>query len=154
MDKVNRAAAVGIILFSIVMAGFIGARVDQTTIALLGGTFLGLLVAVPATVLVVIVALRRRNDAPAEHGPRYSAPMPHSPPQYWVMPNAQYDVRAPYAPQAAPSLATLQPPIAAPDYLLPASRRRFYVIGEAGEVREIDAPTDGGDPYGEEPMRF
>lgn len=137
MDKVNKAAAVSIIIFSIVLAGFIGARVDQMTIALLGGAFVGLVVAIPATVLVVLIATRRREEASIERTQRYSAPMPPSPPQYWVMPNQTYDPRLT---QTMPMPQQLQQPIAAPEFMLPASRRRFYMIGEGGEVNEIEAP--------------
>jgi hypothetical protein len=61
MRVVNASAAVAIVFFSVVLAGFIGARVDQITIALLGGTFIGLVVAVPATALVVWIVLRQRD---------------------------------------------------------------------------------------------
>jgi hypothetical protein len=145
MDKVNKAVAVSIIIFSIVLAGFIGARVDQMTIALLGGTFIGLVVAIPATVLVVLVATRRREEASIERAQRYSAPMPHSPPQYWVMPNQAYDPRMTQVMQM-PQSQQLQQPIAPPEFMLPSSRRRFYMIGEGGEVKEIEAPREA-DPY-------
>jgi hypothetical protein len=145
MDKVNKAVAVSIIIFSIVLAGFIGARVDQMTIALLGGTFIGLVVAIPATVLVVLVATRRREEASIERTQRYSAPMPQSPPQYWVMPNQAYDPRMTQVMQM-PQSQQLQQPIAAPEFMLTASRRRFYMIGEGGEVKEIESPRDA-DPY-------
>jgi hypothetical protein len=153
VDRVNKAAAVSIVFFSVVLAGFIGARVDQTTIALLGGTFIGLVVAIPATVLVVIIAMRRRDDMPQERYARHTAPMPQSPPQYWVMPNPQFDIRAPQPAQMQAMPSALQAPLVAPDYMLPAARRRFYMIGEAGEVREIEAPADG-DPFGDDGMRF
>jgi site-specific DNA-cytosine methylase len=43
-----------------------------------------------------------------------------------------------------PNYQALQPPMAAPEYMLPQSRRRFYMIGEGGEVKEIEAPHDNG----------
>jgi hypothetical protein len=154
VDKVNKAAAVSIVFFSVVLAGFIGARVDQTTIALLGGAFIGLIVAVPATVLVVLVAIRRRDDGFGERPLRHSAPMPQSPPQYWVMPSPHYDLRVPSPMQAPVVQGKLQQPLVAPELMLPAVRRRFYVIGESGDVREIEAPFDPSDPMADDALRF
>ena len=42
MDKINKAAAAGVIFFMVILAGFVGIKVDQTTIALLGGAFIAL----------------------------------------------------------------------------------------------------------------
>jgi hypothetical protein len=141
MDKINKAAAAGIVFFSIVLAGFVGVKVDQTTIALLGGAFIGLVVAIPTTALIMMIGLRKRDDGPQASQPRHQAPLPASPPQYWVMPQGMpqspYTVREPQA-----NYQQLQQPIAAPAYLLPQSRRRFYMIGEGGEVKEIEAPRD------------
>lgn len=145
MDKLNKAAAASLVLFSVVLAAFIGSRVDQVTIALLGGTFIGLLIAIPSALLVMVVVLRRREDADRERydRPRY-AHMPPSPPQYWVMPtpaDAPYDMRA--MPQPMPHVRA---PTVASEYVLPATRRRFYLIGESGEMREIEAPHGSGGP--------
>jgi hypothetical protein len=150
MDKINKAAAAGVVFFSIVLAGFVGIKVDQTTIALLGGAFIGLVVAIPTTALIMIVGLRKRDEGqPAQ--PRYHAPhapLPASPPQYWVMPQGMpqqpYTVREPM-----PNYQVLQPPMAAPEYMLPQSRRRFYMIGEGGEVKEIEAPQNRDDGFDE-----
>ena len=143
MNNVNKAIGAGIVFFSVVLAGFVGARVDQTTIALLGGTFIGLLVAVPATLLVVLMSQRRRDEQ-QQHSqqPRYSAHMPPNPPQYWMMPQQPYDIRM-LNPQPSHQ-AQLNSGIPAPEFMLPLSRRRFYMIGEGGEVKEIEAPHDVG----------
>lgn len=153
MERINRAAAAGIMLFAIIMGGFVGARADQTTIALLGGTLIGLLVAVPATAVAVAVSMRRRHERVPEAPQRYSAPMPPSPPAYWAMPPSA-DPRLGYAPLAQPMPAALPQPISAPEYLLPATRRRFYMIGDSGEVQEIASPQDSGDGYGDDAFRF
>jgi hypothetical protein len=147
MDKINKAAATGVVFFSIVLAGFVGSRVDQTTIALLGGTFIGLLVAVPATLLIVLISQRRRDEQQHERMQRYATHMPPNPPQYWAMPPQPYDVRV-----LQPQQPQLQAPITAPEFMLPMSRRRFYMIGEGGEVREIEAPRDQG--FDDNDMRF
>ncbi|MCS6847627.1 MAG: hypothetical protein RMN52_07935 [Anaerolineae bacterium] len=146
MDKLNKAAAASLVMFSVVLAAFIGSRVDQVTIALLGGTFIGLLIAIPSALLVMVVVLRRRDDADREHydRPRYTH-MPPSPPQYWVMPtpaDAPYDMRM----TQPPSATQVRAPAVAPEYVLPATRRRFYLIGESGEMREIEAPFESGGP--------
>lgn len=139
MDKINKAAAAGVVFFSIILAGFVGIKVDQTTIALLGGAFIGLVVAIPTTALIIMIGMRRKDDAPAERQVRYHTPMPQNPPQYWVMPQQPYMVREPQQ-----HYQQLQQPLAAPEYMLPQSRRRFYMIGEGGEVKEIEAPRDAG----------
>lgn len=153
MERINRAAAAGIVLFAVVMGGFVGSRADQTTIALLGGTLIGLIVAVPVTVVAVVMAMRRRHDRPAEVAQRFSAPMPPSPPPYWAM-SASVDPRFAYAqmPQAQP--AALPQPVSAPEFLLPATRRRFYMIGDSGEVQEIASPSDAADGFGDDAFRF
>ncbi len=148
MDKINKAAAAGVMFFSIVLAGVVGARIDQTTIALLGGTFIGLLVAIPATILVVLISLRRKDEQQHERMQRYSSHMPPSPPQYWMMPQQPYDVRV-----MQPQHPQLQAPIAAPEFMLSAARRRFYMIGEGGDVREIEAPASPGG-FDDSDMRF
>ena len=159
MDKINKGAAAGVIFFSIVLAGFVGMKVDQTTIALLGGAFIGLVVAIPTTALIMLVGLRRREETPAGTQGRYhapQAPLPASPPQYWVMPQGSqqgYTVREP-APNYQPLQQPLQQPLAAPEYLLPASRRRFYMIGEGGEVKEIEAPQAPREPGFDEPNAY
>ena len=157
MDKINKAAAAGVIFFSVILAGFVGIKVDQTTIALLGGAFIGLVVAIPTTALIIMIGMRRKDDAPAERPVRYQAPMPHSPPQYWVMPQQPYVVREPQQQyqQHYQHYQQLQQPIAAPEYLLPQSRRRFYMIGEGGEVKEIEAPRDAPrDPDFDQPNSY
>lgn len=63
MDKISKAFGAGIVFFSIVIVGIVGMHVDRATIALLGGTLIGLLVAVPAVLLVILIADRRRDAA-------------------------------------------------------------------------------------------
>lgn len=157
MDKLNKAAAASLVMFSVILAAFIGSRVDQVTIALLGGTFIGLLIAIPSALLVMMVVLRRRDDADRERydRPRYTH-MPPSPPQYWVMPTT---TDAPYNMHVTQPLSSPQvrAPAVTPEYALPATRRRFYLIGESGEMREIEAPFESGgsdDSLLNDPARF
>ena len=83
MDKVNKAAAAGVIFFMVILAGFVGIKVDQTTIALLGGAFIGLVIAIPTTALIMIIGLRKPDDGQVQAPPQYQPP---AQPQYW---NAQ-----------------------------------------------------------------
>lgn len=156
MDKINKAAAVSLVLFSVVLAAFVGSRVDQVTIALLGGTFIGLLVAIPSVLLIVVLALRRRDDTGRDH---YERPrvvhMPPAPPQYWAAPtpaDPPHDARGLSYP-----VSQIRGVAAAPEYVLPATRRRFYLIGESGETQEIEAPPelDGRDDgFADDRTRF
>lgn len=143
MEYINKAAAVSLVLFVAIFAAFLGARIDQTTIALLGGTLIGLLIGVLATLLVVVLAVRRRDEVHYDRPARYAAHMPPSPPQYWSLPGIPTPTHDARLLQAMPPSA-LQPGIPAPDYMLPPIRRRFYMIGEDGEVREIEAPHGDG----------
>lgn len=82
MDRINKAAAAGVIFFAVVLAGFVGIKVDQTTIALLGGAFIGLVVAIPTTALIIVIGMRKPDDGQVKAPP---ANVP-SQPQFW---NAQ-----------------------------------------------------------------
>jgi hypothetical protein len=65
--------------------------------------------------------------------------MPQSPPQYWVVQHPSSAGFASYPRVDQPLLQTALPQ-APPslDFALPAVRRRFYMIGEAGDVEELD----------------
>lgn len=71
MEVTLKATGVAIIAFGMVLMAIIAPFVDQTTWALLGGTFIGLLVAVPAVLLVVLISHRRRDEA------QHSTPTTH-----------------------------------------------------------------------------
>jgi len=145
MDRLNKAIAISLVLFSVVLAAFVGSRVDQITIALLGGTFIGLMVAIPSVLLVMVLMTRRREEDRYDR-PRYTAHMPPSPPQYWAMyhpADAAGDFRTSQLP-TQPSSS--RPAISASEYALPAVRRRFYLIGESGEMQEIEAPGEPANP--------
>lgn len=143
-----------VMLFVAVLASVIGSRLDQNTVLLLGGATVGLLVAAPAATLITWLALRRRDEqAPANAAaPRYSIPMPQSPPQYWVMPTVQPatppNYMAPVQRQLPPAnqqLSWTQPP----EFSMPP-RRKFYMIGDGGEVEELmdDAAGEPGFSFG------
>jgi hypothetical protein len=132
MERMSKAIAVSLVLFAIVFAAFAGSRVDQVTIALLGGALIGLLVAVPLTLLTMAIVLRRRDER--VDSPQPTVHVPPVPQAHWPPPNhpAQFSAQ-PWPLISAPAEFNLPPP-----------RRRFYVIGESGEVRELtDATIDG-----------
>jgi len=141
MERISKAVAVSLVLFAVVFAAFAGSRVDQITIALLGGVFIGLLISVPSVLLTTVLILRRR-DAQTD-SPRPTVPAPPSALAYW--PPQQPSSTYPAKPNAYPWL-----PSALPEFSLPAPRRRFYVIGESGEVREITNPTIDGEVIDDE----
>ncbi len=141
MERISKAIAVGLVLSAVVFAAFAGSRVDQITIALLGGVFIGLLISVPSALLAMALILRRR-DAQIDP-PRPTMPTPPSAPTYWPPPPPSNAYLA--KPNAYPWL-----PGAPPEFSLPAPRRRFYVIGESGEVREITNPAIDGEVIDDE----
>ncbi|GIV85080.1 MAG: hypothetical protein KatS3mg052_2087 [Candidatus Roseilinea sp.] len=156
MDRLNKAAAVSLVTFSAVLAAFVGSRIDSFAISLLFGMLIALLMLASLITLLVVIIFRQRDDAGRERydRPRYTY-MPPSPPPYWAMPtpaDASYDVRAP-----SPPAPQFRAPDAAPEYVLPATRRRFYLIGESGEVQEIEAPLEpsaAGDDLRDDRARF
>lgn len=177
MERIAKAVAVAIVLFFVALGIVVGTKVDQNTIALLGGTVVGLLIATPCAAIATYVSMRRREENHGyerdmrsyERGPRYqgptNSPMPQNPPQYWVipphlqqpsmqpamqasmqqtMPNMGMQQFAPQLPQPMTMAAYGMRPNTMPDYMLPAQKRRFYVIGETGDVQEVDENNPTG----------
>jgi hypothetical protein len=148
MDKLLKGSAVAIVAFAIVLAIFVGARVDQFTMSMLGGAFLGLLIAVPTTLMATLFVTRGRDSRPQDRNWHYTSPLPPSPPQYWTLPNQgapQTQAQAMNPQLTNPNLVwnMQNAAVAAPanDPLAHLTRRRFVLIGEAGEVQEISAPV-------------
>ena len=138
MERLVKAVAAAVILFFAVLGLVIGTRMDQNTIALLGGTTIGLLIATPCAAVVTYLAVRNRDDHTYERGPRYTSHMPQSPPQYWVVPQ-HMQMQQPVQPQPqlqTPNAYAVRQPTN--EYVLPAVKRRFYMIGETGDVQELD----------------
>ncbi len=67
MDNINKGAVAGVIFFMVILAGFVGIKIDQTTVALLGGAFIGIVIAFVTTMLIVAIA--RRPDEPVQQQP-------------------------------------------------------------------------------------
>lgn len=139
MNNINRAAAAGVIFFMVILAGFVGVKVDQTTIALLGGAFIGLVVAIPTTALIMIVGLSGtrldRRDEP-------KAPPPAAP-QFWnaqpTTTNNYYDQRRVVVvvnvPQGADA-TTARLAVANALRVVPSEAQRMI---DAGEVKCLPA---------------
>jgi hypothetical protein len=136
MDKLVRAIAVSVVLFFVVLGLVIGSRMDQNTIALLGGTTIGLLIAAPCAAIVTYLAVRNRDESSASG-------TTHAPPTYYVVPQVGAS-SLPASPTQQYFLPTTSPTYqqtTAPFVLPP--QRKFYVIGGGGEVSEL-LPEDEG----------
>ena len=139
MERLVKTFAVAVILFFIVLGFVIGSRMDQNTIALLGGTTIGLLIAAPCAAIITYLAIRNRDESRQFDSPQYRPPQP--PMQYWVVP------QAPIAPQSAPhynALAGTSPYTMPTEQFVLPPRRKFYLIGESGESSEIEPEADSG----------
>lgn len=67
MEVTVKLTSAAIVVVCLVFAAIIAPYVDQTTFALLGGTFIGLLVGVPTVLLVALISRRRRRRDEAQH---------------------------------------------------------------------------------------
>ena len=130
MERLTRAFSVAVVLFFVVLGIVVGSRMDQNTIALLGGVVIGLLVATPFATVITFIAVRSR----VKHveSPAWAAPMPN--PQYMIMPPAQHGYSLPNTMMAPTAMHTPHPN---EGFTLPP-RRKFYLIGESGDVSEIE----------------
>jgi hypothetical protein len=160
MQMLTRASAVGIILFSIVLAGLIGARIDQNTIAILGATFVGLFIALPTAAALAYVALRARTNGGGGGGGGYPQPgyMDEAKVRRMAMQMWQDDLRAQrltqqqerlMQTQAQPwNIVAPQPPQETQPGIypgpspaqLPPARRQWLVVGS-------DGTTDSGGDF-------
>lgn len=137
MGKLMKAVAAAVILFFIVLGLVIGSRMDQTTIALLGGTMIGLLIATPSAAIVTYLAIRNRDEH--SNRPIHSYQQQPQPPQYWVVPQSQH------LPAPTPHYNALPSNQYPAPFELP-SRRKFYLIGDNGDATEITSDMDTGQP--------
>lgn len=132
MNRLLNAVAVAIVIFVTVIAFVVGSRIDQNTVSLLLGTAIGALVTAPCAVICTVVVMRGRES----HGRGQDYGYPAPPPAFYTMPPQQPWPGA--APQGWPQVG-----YGMQDYL-PPPRRRFYVVGEDGEAREMGAGEVGG----------
>ncbi len=143
MDRIVKASAFGVVLCGVVFGFVVGSRIDQSTITLLSGTLVGVLVATPCVAAITWLAVRRRDDdwRARERYTRQAAPLPPEPPQYWVVQGQPMTADARTARLSAPMGWPAQYGNAAG--FMPRPRRKFYVIGENGEPHEV---ADAGNP--------
>lgn len=87
-DRLGRGVGVSLVIFASVSAFVMAMRADQTTIALIGGMFVGGLILLPAFLVALFVTLRvllarqNRDDAPSAPEP----PLIEAPPSWSVVP--------------------------------------------------------------------
>lgn len=136
MQRLLQAVSAAVILFFVVLGLVIGSRMDQTTIALLGGTAIGLLIATPCTAIATYLALRCRDES--------SALRQNSTTSYYVVPqiSAALPALSPQPPASVVSLTAHQQPVEA--FILPP-KRKFYVIGGDGVTSEVSSDEDTND---------
>lgn len=136
MEKLTRAAGAAFIIFAAVFAFIAGQRIDQLTIALLGGVMIGLLFTVPLLVVVFVALNRnRRAEEPISAPEHYYAPMPQQAPQTWLTP-AQIQQLSSAQPQGFGFQPQTAQAYAAPPMFQLPPQRKFLVIGENGEMNE------------------
>ncbi|MEO6061449.1 MAG: hypothetical protein ABIQ99_05875 [Thermoflexales bacterium] len=139
MDKFIKTSALALIIFAVVLAFVVGTRMEQATIILLSGAAVGILLCAPCAAFITFAAMKRREGPVRdERMQRYTAPLPQEPPTFWSLPSGPYMVDAR---RFAPGLPAGNGGYADMGYSMPA-RRKFYVIGESGEVRDADGGDD------------
>jgi hypothetical protein len=134
MSSINKAAAAGIIFFSVILAGFVGIKVDQSTIALLGGAFIGLVVAIPTTVLIMVIGLRNPSAPVQRVQPTPEPPAPPVQPVQHVT-NNYFVVIVPSDAEAW----ELRELAATQLHMTPLSAQRLINAGQVQFVRELTA---------------
>lgn len=67
MEVTVKLTSAAIVVVCLVFAAIVAPYVDQTTFALLGGTFIGLLVGVPTVLLVALISRRHRWRDEVQH---------------------------------------------------------------------------------------
>jgi hypothetical protein len=144
MDRLIRAVSVSVVLFFVVLGLVIGSRMDQNTIALLGGTTIGLLIATPCAAIVTYLVIRNRDES--------AVARPPSPPTYYVVPQVgpPNQLTPPNCQHPLPGASPAFQQSIAP--LVPPPQRRFYVIGggttsEVMPEGESDQLTGGHAPW-------
>ena len=81
MTNINKAAAAGAIFFCVILAGFVGIKIDQSTVAILGGALIGVVVAIPTTAAIIIIGMRKPDEKAVDDWTP-----PHDAPQFPCMP--------------------------------------------------------------------
>lgn len=77
MDNINKTAIAGIAFFALILAGFVGVSIDQTTVALLAGALIGLCVTVPTVALIILIGVRKPAAEPVQPPQQQLPPVTH-----------------------------------------------------------------------------
>lgn len=123
MKTIATAFGIGIVGSMMILAYMLGSRMDQNTMALIGGTLIGLVVSTPVICICVFMTMRVKMTPTRQYDsePRYQM---QAPPQYWVQPPTPEE--------------TLQQPM---QPYVPAPRR-FYMIGTDGNPSPVGGDTE------------
>lgn len=126
----NKLAAACIIVLGVMMAVFIGVKIDQTTIALLSGAFIGLIVAIPTTALILIIGLKPSDKNQVQTPPATPETHTHyhNHTVFYVQVPRPIDSYTPF--QICGEVATR----------MKVSRHRAQELIDSGEVKLIEAP--------------
>lgn len=93
MGNINKAAAAGVIFFMVILAGFVAIKIDQETIAILGGALIGVIVAIPTTALILMIGTSKPDEPTlSDWQPPTNAPSFHQMPPHETH-NHYYDNR-------------------------------------------------------------
>lgn len=69
LDRLSRGAAAGIVLFGVVFGWIVAQRVDQVTIAMLGGVCIGTIVCVPVMIVSLLIVRNAALQAASYRNP-------------------------------------------------------------------------------------
>ena len=138
MERIIRAITICIVLAGFAFGVVAATRVDASTIALLSGAVIGVLVTAPCAAFVTWFASRRRDEIhPYRHMNRVSAPLTPEPPAYWVI--ASDRMLLDQQNQRMPAGILAPWPNGKADFpCISRPRRRFMVIGEDGAQVELE----------------
>lgn len=152
MQRIQGAIAFGIILFFVIIGGFVGAKLEQSTLVLLGGIFIGSAV-IGVVAVVVAVLMLRMNGGGRGQGERGGGYMNEEQVRRYALrmwrddlQEAQLAAREAKMLRAGTQMWADAPAMPEPGTQLavpqqqPAPRRSFYVVGQDGSARDL-----GGD---------
>jgi len=78
MNNINKAAAAGVIFFMVILAGFVGIKIDRVTIAILAGFVIGVVIAAGTTVALISIARRPTERSAPQQPVQQLPPVTHN----------------------------------------------------------------------------
>lgn len=79
-----KAVSIAVVLFFVALGVVVGLRMDTSTITLLGGTVIGILIAVPCAVIATYATMQKQDEQS-----RSAPSIPDDVPRYWTPPPQQ-----------------------------------------------------------------